>query len=143
MVGERGREVGEFIQRTLGVEGLKKSVVVVATSDKPAAQRLSAAWTATSIANNSATRDTTCCCSSTVSRVSRWLSVNSDSPPVNPRPHAVTHRVFFNMLPQLVERAGRTEKGSITAFYTVLVEGDDNNEPIADTVRVCSTGTSF
>ncbi len=135
MVGERGREVSEFIQRTLGSEGMKKSVVVVATSDKPAAQRLSAAWTATSIAEQF--RDEGHNVLLLVDSVTRFamaqreLGLAAGEPPTTRGyPPSV-----FNLLPQLVERAGRTEKGSITAFYTVLVEGDDHNEPIADAIR--------
>ncbi|TWU41744.1 FliI/YscN family ATPase [Novipirellula artificiosorum] len=135
MVGERGREVQEFIQRCLGKEGLQRSVVVVATSDRPAAQRIAATWTATAIAESfrdegknvlllvdSVTR---------LAMAQRELGLAAGEPPTTRGyPPSV-----FNLLPQVVERAGRTNHGSITAFYTVLVEGDDNNEPIADTLR--------
>ncbi|MFK8112580.1 MAG: FliI/YscN family ATPase [Rubripirellula sp.] len=135
MVGERGREVQEFLTRCLGAEGVARSVVVVATSDRPAAQRVTAAWTATAIAE--AFRDDgedVLLLLDSVTRFAmaqRELGLAAGEPPTTRGyPPSV-----FNMLPQLVERTGRTDKGSITAFYTVLVEGDDNNEPIADTLR--------
>lgn len=135
MVGERGREVQEFLTRCLGEQGFKRSVVVVATSDRPAAQRVSAAWTATAIAE--AFRDEGQDVLLLLDSVTRFamaqreLGLAAGEPPTTRGyPPSV-----FNMLPQLVERTGRTKKGSITAFYTVLVEGDDNNEPIADTLR--------
>src|SRR6056297_217463 len=135
MVGERGREVREFISRSLGEQGLARSVVVVATSDRVATQRVAAAWTATAIAEqfrdegknvllliDSVTR---------FAMAQRELGLAAGEPPTTRGyPPSV-----FNWLPRLVERAGRTTRGSITAFYTVLVEGDDNNEPIADALR--------
>jgi flagellum-specific ATP synthase len=135
MVGERGREVQEFIHRCLGDAGLKRSVVVVATSDTPAAQRVLAAWTATAIAESFRDRgENVLLLIDSVTRFAmaqRELGLAASEPPTTRGyPPSV-----FNVLPRLVERAGRTSKGSITAFYTVLVEGDDHNEPIADALR--------
>lgn len=135
LVGERGREVQEFLNRSLGEAGFERSVVVVATSDRPAAQRVSAAWTATAIAE--AFRDQGENVLLLVDSITRFaiaqreLGLAAGEPPTTRGyPPSV-----FNLLPRLVERAGRTERGSITAFYTVLVEGDDHNEPIADALR--------
>ena len=134
MVGERGREVREFIDRSLG-EAAARAVVVVATSDEPAACRVAAAMTATSIAE--AFRDAgdhVLLLVDSVTRLAmaqREVGLAAGQPPTTRGyPPSV-----FSLMPQLVERAGRTEKGAITAFYTVLVEGDDPNEPIADTLR--------
>ena len=129
LVGERGREVREFIERDLGPEGLKRSVLVIATSDQPALIRLKSAMTATAIAEyfrdqgkdvllmmDTVTR---------VARAQREIGLAIGEPPAT--------RGY--MLPRLLERAGAGEKGSITGIYTVLVDGDDMNEPVADTVR--------
>jgi type III secretion protein N (ATPase) len=135
LVGERGREVGEFLERSLGPEGRTKSVVVVATSDAPALVRLRAAQVATAYSAyfrdrgrrvmllvDSVTR---------FARAQREVGLSAGEPPARRGyPPSV-----FAMLPRLLERSGQGERGSITAIYTVLVEGGDMDEPIADEVR--------
>jgi flagellum-specific ATP synthase len=135
MVGERGREVREFTERTLGAAGIARSVIVVATSDQPAAVRVQAAWTANAIAESM--RDSGKHVLLLVDSITRMAMAQRELSLAAGEP--VTTRGYtpgvFAALPRLIERAGRTESGSITAFYSVLVEGDDMNEPIADTVR--------
>lgn len=135
LIGERGREVGEFLHQTLGPEGLKRSVVLVTTADRPAVERAKCAQVATTIAErfrkegkhvlllvDSITRYT---------RALREIGLASGEAP--------TRRGFppsvFAALPRLLERAGTDDRGAITAFYTLLVEGDDADDPIADEVR--------
>jgi len=135
LIGERGRELREFIEHDLGQEGLARCVVVVSTSERPSMERLKAAYVATSIAEyfrdegkkvlllmDSVTR---------FARAQREIGLAAGEPP--------TRRGFppsvFETLPKLMERAGQSDKGSITALYTVLVEGDDMTEPVADETR--------
>lgn len=135
LIGERGREVREFLERDLGEEGVKRAVTVISTSDRPSMERLKAAYVATAVAEyfrdqgkkvlllmDSVTR---------FARALREIGLAAGEPP--------TRRGFppsvFATLPRLMERAGCSDKGSITALYTVLVEGDDMTEPVADETR--------
>jgi flagellum-specific ATP synthase len=135
LIGERGREVRDFIERDLGTEGLKRSVVIAATSDQPALVRLKGAFVATAIAEyfrdqnmdvmllmDSVTR---------MAMAQREIGLAVGEPPTT---KGYTPSVFA-MLPRLMERAGKLEHGSITGLYTVLVDQDDMDEPIADHMR--------
>ncbi|MBR5421319.1 MAG: flagellar protein export ATPase FliI [Lachnospiraceae bacterium] len=135
LIGERGREVREFIERDLGPEGMKRSVVVCATSDKPALERKKAAQTATAIAEyfRSKGKDVLLMMDNLTrfSMAQREIGLATGEPPVT---RGYPPSVYSEM-PKLLERAGRDDKGSITGLYAVLVDGDDFNEPITDTAR--------
>lgn len=135
LIGERGRELRDFIEKDLGPEGLKRSVLVVSTSDQASQLRLNAAYVGTAIAEyfrdqgksvilmqDSITR---------FARALREIGLAAGEPPAR----AGYTPSVFSTLPKLLERTGRSDKGSITAFYTILVAGDDMNEPVADEVR--------
>lgn len=135
LIGERGRELRDFIERDLGEEGLKKSVLVISTSDQASQLRLNAAYVGTAIAEyfrdqgksvilmmDSITR---------FARALREVGLAAGEPPAR----AGYTPSVFSTLPKLLERSGNSDKGSITAFYTILVAGDDMNEPVADEVR--------
>ena len=135
LIGERGREVREFIEKDLGPEGMKKAVLVISTSDRSSMERLKAAYVATAIAESFRDRGMRVLLMmdsvTRFGRAQREIGLAAGEPP--------TRRGFppsvFSELPKLMERAGNSSKGSITALYTVLVEGDDMTEPIADETR--------
>jgi flagellum-specific ATP synthase len=135
LVGERGKELRDVIERDLGEEGMNRSVLVVATSDEPALVRLKAAFVATAIAEffRDQGKDVMLMMDSVTrfAMAQREIGISTgESPTTKAYPPSV-----FALMPKLMERAGTSDKGSITALYTVLVEGDDMDEPIADTAR--------
>lgn len=140
LIGERGREVRDFIDRELGPDGLRRSIVIVSTSDEPPLVRVQAGAVATTVAEyfrdrgadvlllmDSLTR---------LATAQRQVGLAAGEPPAT---RGFTPSVF-NLLPKLLERCGRTHSGSITGFYTVLVEGDDMADPVADAVRAVTDG---
>jgi len=135
LIGERGREVREFIERDLGPEGMKRSVVIVVTSDQPPLMKIKGAMTACAVSEFFRDRgNSVLLMLDSITRVclaQREIGLAIGEPPTT---RGYTPSVFSN-LPKMLERSGNSEKGSITGLYTVLVEGDDMNEPVADAVR--------